>query len=501
MKTGILPAAILVVPLFSIAAVVVVAQPAVQRQRTAPIYRVSVVERTAKAINYQYRSGPTMIDFRGTVLLPRAKGEATVESKQGRTEIDAKLGGLADPQLFGTEYLTYVLWAITPEGGPHNIGELLPGSSDKARIHVTTDLQAFALIVTAEPYSAVRKPSDVVVAENQVRPDTEGIIKAVEAKYELLPRGQYAWRMPSDLSSVLASAPKVSTHEYDALTELYQAQNALGIARNAKAQSYAPDTLAQAEQLLGEARQLHDSKADYRRVVQIAREAAQTAEDARVIAQTRRQEEQLRAANAGLSTLHAELSASQRDAEQASQEKQRALDLAQQAQAQADAAQTRAQAAIAARNQAKAESQEARQVASRAISQAHETNARTVREQQQLAETQKREMRMNLLQDLKGALLTLDTGRGLVATVPDDAFQGGTINTAFLERVGRVATILMNHPDLHVSVEGYSDSSAGEILSGERADEVRRVLLRHGLATSSVSAAGLGDSRPLASRL
>ena len=356
---------------------------------------------------------------------------------------------------FGTEYLTYVLWAITPEGRPHNIGELVPGSSDKAKIRVTTDLQAFALIVTAEPYSAVRKPSDVVVAENQVRPDTEGIIKPVEAKYELLPRGQYAWRMPSELSAVVASAPKVSTHEYDALTELYQAQNALGIARNAKAESYAPDTLARAQQLLTEAHQLHDRKADYRRVVQIAREAAQTAEDARAVAQTRRQEEQMRTANAKLSTLHAELSASKRDAEQALQEKQNALDLAQQAQTQADAAQARAQAAIAARNHAEAESQAARQVASQAISKAQESNARPVREQQQLAESRKRETRRNLLEGLKGALPTLDTGRGLVVTVPDDAFQGGTISAAFAKCVEQVAAILSAHPDLHVSVEGY----------------------------------------------
>ena len=138
-----------------------------------------------------------MIDFQGTVLMAKAKGDAVVESKQGRTEIDARFEHLTSPQGFGREYLTYVLWALTPDGRPHNLGEIVPGSSDKAKLHVTTDLQAFALIVTAEPYSAVRLPSDVVIAENAVRPDTVGKIEEVNAKYELLPRGHYAWNEPN----------------------------------------------------------------------------------------------------------------------------------------------------------------------------------------------------------------------------------------------------------------------------------------------------------------
>src|ERR1700729_1993481 len=158
------------------------------RPQEVPIYRVTVTERTVKAINYQYRNGPTPIDFIGTVLLPEAKGDAVVESKSGRTAIDAHVTHLPAPTRFGREYLTYVLWAITPEGHPKNLGELLPGSSDKAHVKVTTDLQAFGLIVTAEPYAAVRQPSDVVVLENQIGPDTLGSSEPIKAKYELLPR-------------------------------------------------------------------------------------------------------------------------------------------------------------------------------------------------------------------------------------------------------------------------------------------------------------------------
>src|SRR5438552_1242328 len=282
---------------------VLCALPAVcqRADRDAPIYRVTVIERTVKAINYQYRSEPTRIDFRGTVLMPKAKGEAVVESKRGRTEIEARLDNIAEPQTFGGEYLTYVLWAVSPEGRPHNLGEIMPNGSNKAKLHITTDMQAFGLIVTAEPYSAVRLPSDVVVAENIVRPDTVGKIEQIQARYDLMPRGQYTWQTPARTSVATVNEPKVSMDQYEAISELYQAQNALGIAGSARADQYAPNTYSKAQQLVDEARRLQQSKADRRTVVQTAREAAQTAEDARLIAERRRQEENLTRAQADAS--------------------------------------------------------------------------------------------------------------------------------------------------------------------------------------------------------
>ncbi len=139
-----------------------------------PIYRVTVVSRSLEAVNYEHRGGPSPLDFQGTVLLPHAKGTAIVESHRGSVAIDAKFEHLEAPTQFGREYLTYVLWAISPEGRPRNLGEVLVDSSNKAHVKVTTDLQAFGLMVTAEPYYSVSIPSDVVVAENVVRPDTIG---------------------------------------------------------------------------------------------------------------------------------------------------------------------------------------------------------------------------------------------------------------------------------------------------------------------------------------
>src|SRR5215831_17234027 len=201
-----------------------------------PIYRVTVVERSVKAVDYQYRHGPTRIDFRGTVLLSAAKGEGVVESKAGRTEIDARFEHIDAPTRFGAEYLTYVLWAITPEGRCNNLGEILVDGGGHAKLHATTELQAFGLIITAEPYSAVRQPSDVVVIENEIRPDTVGRIEPIQAKYELLPRGKYSYEKPAEDGP--PRGPKVSMAEYESLIELYQAQNALQIAQAEGAAQY-----------------------------------------------------------------------------------------------------------------------------------------------------------------------------------------------------------------------------------------------------------------------
>ncbi|MGA9475104.1 MAG: OmpA family protein, partial [Terriglobales bacterium] len=156
-----------------------------------PTFRVIVVSRNVQAVNYRHRSGSTKLDFAGTDLMASANGEAKVNSKRGAIEIEAEFGNLEQPTMFGTEYLTYVLWAISPEGRAVNLGEVLVGDNHRSKVVVTTDLQAFALVVTAEPYYAVRQPSNVVVLENVVRDDTKGTMEAVNAKYELIGRGGY----------------------------------------------------------------------------------------------------------------------------------------------------------------------------------------------------------------------------------------------------------------------------------------------------------------------
>jgi outer membrane protein OmpA-like peptidoglycan-associated protein len=250
-----------------------------------PIYRISVTARTAKAISYQHRSGATKVDFQGTEILPAARGEAKVESKQGRINIDVEFDNLQPATMNGAEYLTYVLWAITPEGRTANLGEVLLNGS-KSKLDVTTELQVFALVVTAEPYFAVTRPSDLIVMENVVRADTRGKIEEIDAKYELLQRGQYQ-RLANPLA--LKADRRLPL-------ELYEARNAVQIARAVGADRYAADTFRKAEKSLAEAEAYQNRNAGRKPVAMTAREAVQTAEDSRAIA-VKRQEDDVLAAD------------------------------------------------------------------------------------------------------------------------------------------------------------------------------------------------------------
>jgi outer membrane protein OmpA-like peptidoglycan-associated protein len=457
-----------------------VCQEAGTKTGAVPIYRVTVVERNVDAVNYQYRSGPTKIDFRGTVLLAEAKGEATVESERGRTEIDAKFEKLGPATRFGREYLTYVLWAISPEGAPHNLGEVVPNGSNDAHIHVTTDLQAFGMIVTSEPYSAVRQPSDVVVLENQVRPDTVGRSAPIQAKYELMPRGHYTWDVQEAVSSGVSKAPKVSMNQYEAILEVYQAQNAIGVAKAANAEQYAPNTLAKAQLEFSEAQRLQSTKGDTSLVVQNARAAAQTAEDARVIAERRAQEEKLAKA--------------QQQVNEALQAKEQAEAAARQARIEADAARAQADAE---RTQQQAEAQAA---ARQSATQADRLDVTTVQPQaayRQDRQAQQTATRTQLLERLNGVAITRDTPRGLVVTLPDSEFRGASPAPAAEGQISRVAAVVASQPGLRVMIEGHSDSTADAARASERAAAVRSALVAAGLPSGAVASQGFGNSRPI----
>jgi outer membrane protein OmpA-like peptidoglycan-associated protein len=460
------------------------AQNPAEHPETVPIYSVTVVERTVRAVDYQYRTGPTMVDFRGTVLLPQAKGDAIVESKRGRTEVEAKFDHVPPPTRFGREYLTYVLWAITPEGHAKNMGEVLPGGSDKAKMRVTTDLQAFGMIVTAEPYSAVRQPSDVVVLENEIRPDTTGRTEPIQAKFELLPRGHYTYNKPID-PQVVAGGAKLPFDQYEALLEVYQAQNAVQIAASLGAAEFAPDTYAKATQLLSEAQQLQAHKAGVSIVVSTARQAAQTAEDARTITIKRKQD--------------AEVSQARAQAAAAQQKQVEAEAAVRTAQEEAAAARANLEAERAARDQAE-------RVAVPPPPPPPAPEPPPAVEQPRSPEMPaagSAEMRRRLFQQLNSILPTRDTPRGLVVTVSDAYFHATTLNGPAFSRLVAMASIVRGQPGLMLDIEGHTDDRGDAAHSGrmslERAAAVRDVLLRQGLPQSAVVASGMGRSRPIAS--
>jgi len=252
-------------------------QPQPEMRDGVPVYKIQVVGRDISAINYLHRSGPTKIGLQGTSLLPKAGGSATVESRRGRMVIDAKFKDLPPANSFGVEYLTYVLWAITPEGRPINLGEILPDGT-KSAITVTADLQSFGLIMTAEPYYAVTMPSDLVVLQNVVLQDkTQGSIEQINAHYSLLPRGAYG------TTSGEHTTREVITRNDASPLELYEAINAVQIAEAEGAGKYANDTLATAKLQLHDAQNLDNHESQRKQEISDARAAVQTAEDARLM--------------------------------------------------------------------------------------------------------------------------------------------------------------------------------------------------------------------------
>src|ERR1700675_2541081 len=304
------------------------------RSGSVPIFRVTVVSRTTKAINYRHRSGSTNIDFRGTPLLPEAKGEAAVNSKQGRIEINARMEHLSPATQYGPEYMTYVLWAITPAGRPKNLGEVLLNGTN-SKMEVTTDLQTFGLIVTAEPYFAVSQPSDVVVMENFVRNDTEGHFEEIDAKYELLQRGQYVLNVsPSELRPIPL--------DRKAPLGLYEARNAVRIARWTGADRYALDTLQKAEESLQNAEDELHGKVGKKTVAQNSRDAAQNAEDARLITIRRMTDEETAREKAAAEAQTAAAESDRRSAELAAAKANEAKADAERAKSEAQAEAERA---------------------------------------------------------------------------------------------------------------------------------------------------------------
>jgi outer membrane protein OmpA-like peptidoglycan-associated protein len=473
-------------------------QVQVQRSSDNPLYKitVNVVERTTKAINYRHHSGSTKVDFRGTPLLPEARGEAKVESKQGYIEIEVEFDELQGATRFGPEYLTYVMWAITPEGRATNLGEVILNGT-KSKLNVTTELQAFGLIVTAEPYFAVSQPSDVVVMENFVRKDTVGKIEEIDAKYELLQRGQYAVNVPP---AELKPIPL----DKDAPLDLHEARNAVRLARWAGADKDASESFQKADKLLQQAEAYKARKAGNKPVAMTAREAVQTAEDARLIALKRQDEQRVaqdrqaaadREAQAKAQAERSRLDAEE-DARRRSQaETEQRLETERRARAEAERAAAQAQARVA---EAQAEAARERGLKDQAA-------AEQALQSAERAEQEKAALRAALVRQLNLILETRESARGLIVNISDVLFDSGqyTLKPAAREKLAKVSGVVLAHPGLRLEVEGHTDSVGSDEfnqqLSEKRAVSVRDFLVQQGIGINAVSARGFGKTVPVAS--
>jgi outer membrane protein OmpA-like peptidoglycan-associated protein len=500
----------------------------VEPMNSKPAYRVTVVSRSVQAVNYQHRSGSSKLDFAGTDLMPSANGVAEVNSKRGSIAIEAEFGNLQKPTTFGNEYLTYVLWAISPEGRAENLGEVLVGGNHRSKLQVTTGLQAFALIVTAEPYYAVRQPSNAVVLENVVREDTKGTTEAVNAKYELMERGGY-------LPTGYKFDPVVLNAKLP--LEFFEARNALRIAQSEGAEQYAGESYQHAVKLMNDADGYATNKhIDKKPLIAVSREAVQTAEDARAIAVKKMDEVRLANERQDSADAQARTQAQANDAmrqkEQAESDAAKALAAKTQAEsdavnaqaaktlAESDAAKSRNDAADAQAATAKAQAASAKAASDAADSQAASAAAlsaaqadaeksRLAAQQAQLsaqqAETDKAAMRAKLSEQLNSILQTRDSARGLIVSMSDVLFDTGkfSLKPGAREKLAKVAGILLAYPGLNIEVGGYTDNVGGDAmnqtLSENRAGSVRDYLVQEGVATNSVSARGFGNTLPVAS--
>ena len=454
-----------------------------------PVFRVKVISRTTKAVNYRHRGGSTMVDFKGTSLMPEAGGRAKVEGKEGRLAISAELTRMPPATKFGGQYLTYVLWAVTPEGRPVNLGEVVPNNDGKSKLDVTSDLQAFGLLVTAEPYFAVTHPSQLVVVENVIRQETKGFEEAIDAKFDMLEGGQYTIDIPADQLPSSKAAPNTPL-------DLLEARNAVAIAKAAGAQQYAADSLSKAEDSLTRAEGYLQRKQGRTPIGTVARAATQTAEDARILTLQKKEEERIAAEKRAMQEAQekAEADAKAAAEAEAKAKAQAEEDARQRAQAEADRlAAEKAQAeALAQQQQAQAEAEKARLAAEEA------------ERQKQEAIRQKEEMRARLLRQLNQVLDTRDTDRGLVVSMPDVLFDPGqyTLKSAARERLARISGIVLAYPDLKLQIEGYTDSIGSDEfnqrLSEKRAATVRDYLVDNGVSINTVFARGLGKANPIA---
>ena len=438
---------------FAMAALVIQAQTPVSTPLPAPasvpLYRVTVVQNSAKAINYGQLKASTKIDFRGTALLPAASGVAKVKSGPHGTAINASFKNLAPASSFGGEFLTYVLWAVSTEGRATNLGELAL-KKGKCSLEVTEQLQIFGLVVTAEPYFAVTQPSDVVVLENTFRKDAASQVEPIDAKYDLLKRGQYTLN--------LGAEPMVGLDAKRPLL-MAEAHNAVRIAKASGAEVYAGGAFSQAVTYLKQA-DSNDGSLETR--VMAARESVQSAEDSRLIAVKRQAAEQ--------SALDQKLSQDQ-------------VDLANRQAAMASAAEASAvnQAAVA------------------------NAAANTALNQAAAAKADNADLRAELLAQLNSVLETRATARGLIVNMSGVLFQNGkaTLLPAAREKLAKIAGILSTHKGLIVEADGYTDNtgslSFNLVLSGHRAGNAKDYLVSQGVSAQALTSKGFGVENPIAS--
>jgi len=439
----------------------------------------NVVRKSIKSVGYEVGGGSTKVVFIGTSEAPNASGEAKVDAKKTGTNIDLKVTGLPQPTTFGAEFLTYVLWIVTPDGSTTNMGEIPIDKDGEGKLKAVAKSQTFAMGVTAEPYFAVPIPSEIVVLINDTKKNTKGKIYP-ENSYKLMKRSQYA-----RLGNPLALTPDLKNVPLD----MYEARNAVDIAKSRGAEKYAPEIFAKAQGSLQLAERSLSSGADKNQVITDARATIQFAEDARALTAQRVEAERIQQEKDAAAAAAAAKAKAEADAAAAAEAKRQAeLSAAKEAQLKAEAA------AQAAQQQAKAAAEQA----------ALKAKEQAAKEEAARAQAATEALRAQLLKQLNDVLQTTDTSRGLVVNMADVLFETGKYNlsTDAQLKLAKLSGIIQAHPGLNLAIEGYTDTTGSADfnmkLSQQRADTVRDFLISQGLLADTITAKGFGEANPIA---
>jgi len=444
-------------------------------QNKKEIPAADVVRKSIKAVGYEVGGGATKVIFLGTSAAPQASGEAKVEAKTGGTSIDLKVTAMPQPTTLGAEFLTYVLWTVTPDGTTNNIAEIPIDKQGNGKLSTRAQSQTFAMIVTAEPYFAVQLPSELVVLENDTKKNTKGKIYP-DNDYQLMKRSQYA-----KMGNPLALTPDLKKVPLD----IYEARNAVEIAKSQKAQQYAPEIFSKAEGSLQLAENSLASKADKSQIITNARQTIQFAEDARALSAERQEAERIQNEKSAAASAAAAKAKAEADAAAATEAKRQAELTAQQKAAAQMAAQQAAAKAAAEQAALQAKEQAAKDEAARA-------QAATAA------------LRAQLLQQLNEVLQTTDTPRGLVVNMADVLFETGkyALSQDAQLKLAKLSGIIQAHPGLNLAIEGHTDTTGSADfnmkLSQQRADTVREFLISQGLSPDTITAKGMGEDNPVA---
>ena len=467
----------------------------------------SLISKSTVAIGFTVGGGATKVDMTGTAAMPQANGEAKVQAKAnaGLTNIELSVKGMTPPSNLGAEYLTFVLWAVTPDGRTSNLGEILINKNGEGKLTATTPAQTFSMIITAEPYFAVRVPSEIVVLEMETRKNTKGKLFPITS-YKLMKRSQYA-----KLGNPLALTPDLSKVPL----EMYEARNAVEIAKDRGAAQYAPEIFTKAQASLQMAENALSSNADKKQIISTAKQAVQFAEDARAFSAERQDQLRIAAEKQAAAdkaraeaeaTAAAEAAVAKQKADEAAK-RQAEIAAAKQAQIQAEAsAEAKRQAELAAAKQAQMQA-EADAAAMKAKSEADALKAKedAARAEAERARQAAADLRAQLLEQFNKVLPTTDTPRGLQVNMGDVLFDTGKYNLRMPAQLGlaKLSGIVLSHPGLKLAIEGYTDTTGtaafNQTLSEQRANAVRDYLIQQGLDAGSVTAQGFGPANPVAS--